>query len=70
MSQQLHGERECEPGLLFYAVCPEVEESHDSLQHSPVLDLWLLRSPELLQCSELEGLVSGIPLVEAVDIAG
>ena len=70
VSQQLHGELESEPGLLFYAVCPEVEDSHVCSHHGPSLDLWLLRSPEQLQCSELEELVSGIPLVEAVDLAG
>lgn len=71
MLQQLCGELQSEPGLLFYAVCPEAEEdSPTRLQHGAALDLWLLRSPDLLQCSELEGLVSDVPLVEAGNFAG
>ena len=69
------GELESEPGLLFYAVCPEDSPAHlqqdpTHLQQGPSLDLWLLRSPGLMQCSALDGLVSDVPLVESVDGAG
>ena len=72
MSQQWCGKLDSEPGLLFYAVCPEEEEegSPTHLHQGPALDLWLLRSPELMECSALDGLVSDVPLVEAVDSAG
>ena len=75
MWQQLCGELESEPGLLFYAVCPEDSPAHlqqdpTHLQQGASLDLWLLRSPGLMQCSALDGLVSDVPLVESVDGAG